>query len=541
MAKNGTANFNRKSQLETSYRVTKRDLDYDYDQTFGECTIVRRESDGSRLIMKEKITNSKSDAQRDILSAQRRLELNHHGLQHMEDYSTSTHSDFCSSYYTVRGYYQLPSNNLGKEMEKRRKAMHDFSSEELTHCVYQCLESVCFLHTHNASYDDIRPMHIGMDCHEGVSPHFYLLDRLANPCNAQMAVWSHNMRKDSQYCSPALYRGVGQDKNRQIAHDKFKSDCWALGMTILAAGTMSNVQDIYNKDDHDISEARLDHHLKDFREKYGDDNSLLCDIVENLLQVDEVKRLGCCQLLKELPPYAEICDHFRHQNGQHVKVIHRPVEVHAEPVVIKREPIVTVVRDSHRYTEPVTVVRKSHQHVEPVGTYVRSSHRNVDPVTVVRTSHTNLEPVNTVVRRSYRQGEYVPQMHQAMGNVITRVVQGETRVVKGESKTIQGGSRTIQGETRVVKGDVKTTQGSTRIVQAQPQTIRQSTGASTIQGQTVVRKATAGSTTLGQSQVVRKQTDGSTVQDQTVVRKVTGGSTVQGGSVVRKVTQGSLQ
>ena len=92
--------FNKKSPIQQAFKVLKKEN----DPRFGDIQILQDPRTSQRLLMKEKISNSEKDATKDVMSARRRMTLNHPGLQHMEDYSTQSKSDFCSKHYTTRGY-----------------------------------------------------------------------------------------------------------------------------------------------------------------------------------------------------------------------------------------------------------------------------------------------------------------------------------------------------------------------------------------------------------------------------------------------------
>merc|ERR1712196_480569 len=143
----------------------------------------------------------------------------------MEDWSRTVKSDFCSKFYKHRGYYQWPENDLQKEMVERKKNGAEFSHEELTHMVYQILDSSCWLHKNNTSFDDIRPTYVGVtnNCTE-----FALLDRLADPAPADRCQLNHFLASDALYMSPALFKGIASTASKTgVAHDVGKSDSFS--------------------------------------------------------------------------------------------------------------------------------------------------------------------------------------------------------------------------------------------------------------------------------------------------------------------------
>jgi len=160
----------------------------------------------------------------------------------------------------------------------------------------------------------VRPDYIGLreEHNETMQcTNYCLCDRMANPVKADVAQYNHYHQGDNIYMSPKLWRGITRGE-KHIEHDGRKSDAWSLGMTVLEAGNGHEVQKIYDKDNKDINERELDENLHQFKNRYGNDNPLLCDVVRNLLEVDESKRLGCGELLEQIPPYSDVNSHIGH-------------------------------------------------------------------------------------------------------------------------------------------------------------------------------------------------------------------------------------
>ena len=408
MVKQGQANYpkealNYRSPIEKAFKVVKREN----DPRFGDIQIVQNPQTSQRFLMKEKITNSDKDFGRDVTSARRRMTLNHPGLQHMEDYSTATKSDFCSKHYTTRGYYQYPRTDLRAEMMARKKNLNDFNHEELTNMTYQNLDALAFLHKQGCAFEDIRPEYIGF----GDRPnHYFLCDRLNNPSNAQVANTQHFLANRPLYCSPKIWKGIC-NKEKNIQHNPYKSDSWSLGMTILEAGTHNNVQDIYDRDDKKVKSHKLDAHLHHFREKYGHHNSLLCDMVENCLLEDEDKRYDATALLEQVPPYGEIQSHFKNSNHEHHVEHHggdhhgeHRVEHHVEHV---HHPEVVEYKDEHlksKHYDEVVVVKKESYEKPKVHKEEKRVYKDVAPVEV-RREVIRLEPeiIRSEVPAEYRR------------------------------------------------------------------------------------------------------------------------------------------
>lgn len=294
--------FNKKSSIEKNFDLVRKSN----DPRFGNIAIIQEKSTGDLAMLKEKVTNSEKEAKADILQAKRRLQMDHPYIQKMFDYSCHQKNEFCSKFFKVRGFYELPRNDLKKEIAYRKKNLQEFDHEELTHMAYQNLSALEYLQDQGTPFNDLKPNHISVD---NSTQTYKLLDRLNDPSPVVQAQMNNIMASRPIYTSPAVFAAVKSGK-KKAEHDPHKTDCFALGMSLLEAGTLDNVQDVYNHKDGTINEDKLDQHIQHFRSKYEEDNALLCDLTENLLTVDESKRFNPKQFNDELPSYNEIQSHF---------------------------------------------------------------------------------------------------------------------------------------------------------------------------------------------------------------------------------------
>lgn len=124
--------FNKKSSIEKNFDLVRKSN----DPRFGNIAIIQEKSTGDLAMLKEKVTNSEKEAKADILQAKRRLQMDHPYIQKMFDYSCHQKNEFCSKFFKVRGFYELPRNDLKKEIAYRKKNLQEFDHEELTHMAY---------------------------------------------------------------------------------------------------------------------------------------------------------------------------------------------------------------------------------------------------------------------------------------------------------------------------------------------------------------------------------------------------------------------
>lgn len=301
-----SSEFERRSEIDSGADLLRREN----DERFGEIGIVQLKASQQILMMKEKVSNSEKEAAAEVVQAKERLAINHPHIQKMVDYSTKTKSDFCSKFYKLRAFYEYPDSDLKKQIAQRKKNLTGFSSEELTLVAYQCLMGLKHLHSKGVSFGDLRPEFISFS---KVGNQHQLLDRLRDPNDSITANRNNLMANKPLYCSPAIYNGLKKKVN-PIRHNEAKSDCWSLGLCILEAATLDNVQDIYVADGS-INQARLGQHLAAMEAKYGQENKILCELTANLLSIDENNRYEAAGYIDSLPAYDVILEHFNSTRG----------------------------------------------------------------------------------------------------------------------------------------------------------------------------------------------------------------------------------
>jgi len=450
------------SHLEKEYMVQERLAS---DLRFGESTLVVNKTDKTqRLLLKEYLTNSETEAQKKVNTLEQRLKLNHNHIQEMRDWTAGKKSDFCSTYYKLKGFYQYPDGDLRQMIDRARREKTEISHATLTHILYQMLDATCYLHQHGCAFEDVRPMYIGRVCDET----FVLLDRLRDPSHAYDCQRYYFNLGQALYASPKVYKAVVK-KDKAFTHSKEKSDTWSLGLSVLEAGVLESVRDIYNKNGT-VDEAKLSSHLHNFKHRYGANNTLLCDMVEHCLIVDEDKRKDCCELLATVPAYCNVKDFLNNPNTEicephhEVVVEHRPVVHHQEHVVSHHEPTIhrsEVIRREPRVIRETAPVETRHE-VERREPEVRREVRRVEAPVTHHQEVVRHEPVHhhQEVKRVSHHGEVrrveapvTHHHHQEVKRVSHHgeVVRREPEVRRVEGSHHHGEVRRVEGS-RVVQG-----------------------------------------------------------------------------------------
>ncbi len=272
--------FNKKWDDLQNYVVLRRSK----DPRFGEIFVLKHKNKKELIFSKEKWVNSKVQAAADIQDMKTRAALNHPNIQRFLGYSSAVDKQLCSTNYLIIGYYEFPKADLYKEIQDKLHAGADFPVEDLRLMANDALSGLLFLHQQQKIHGDIRPLHIGIDREERRGE---LLDRLNDPSPEDRAQLNNLQAVKEMYLSPELWAKIKGVKG--ATYLKTKNDSFALGMSLLHAGVLHNVQDVY-KPDGSFNRERLEKYLAEFDAKYQAKDPLLARLVRGLLHDDEQQR-----------------------------------------------------------------------------------------------------------------------------------------------------------------------------------------------------------------------------------------------------------
>lgn len=305
--------FNKASLMEKQYKSMGP---LKGDKRFGDVTILKNETNNSKVFVKEKVSSNEAEATKDINSLKKRMDISHPNIQKLHDYSTSVKKEWCSTFYLSKGFYELPENDLAKEIAKRKKINTPFTHKELTHMAFQLTHGLNYLQSRNLSHGDIRPSFVGINDSKG---EYKLLDRLENPEPVQNLYKNYLMRGNSDlYLSPELLKQIQSKNKTEVPVDKHKNDSWALGMTLLEAANLESVQNVYSNPENpkvkEFNAENLENNLRKMEDRYGNENPLFCGIVRKYLEVDEAERPCFNKMESEMPKYEDVIEELENEN-----------------------------------------------------------------------------------------------------------------------------------------------------------------------------------------------------------------------------------
>ena len=275
------------------------------DPRFGEISILQNPQTRQAIAVREKKVTDKAEAGRLILAARSKVSLVNPNLVNLLDYSVIKQSELCSSFYIIKYFFEYPKSDLRKQIQDREKTGQGFNGNELTHLLYQQIQTQSYLQSQSLAHGDVQPLYIGYDVDKQESKLIDKSDGLINEASIVQTQKNRLISGQPIYQSPTMYSNLKKG-NLKFQFDKNKEDAFALGLVILEAGNDKSVQNIYDSKSGNVDQAALNKHLDEFNRKFGTQNALLTSHVSSLTNANEATRPSPAQVQSTLPPYDEV-------------------------------------------------------------------------------------------------------------------------------------------------------------------------------------------------------------------------------------------
>jgi len=299
--------FEKRCDLETTLKYLKR-----LDGEFGDVIVIKNYATKQEFMMKERVFSDKESFVEELLRTKKRATLKHPNLLPFVAYSTSTKIDKADQIYKLRTFYEYFATNVRRGMEERRVRGSDYTLEEMTYMVYDTIMAGAFLQEKDLQHGDISP-DIILQTNDG---HFLVGDKLKYRSKHPQNLVDKYIRGERLYISPEVYYFIRTRNSEGLDRmDNFKSDVFILGLSILEAGIMTNVTEIYRRSSNSVDKDMLKGFIDVFESRYGE-NPLACAILKKMLEVEEIKRPDFIDLKYALPYYQEVLTYFKDQSNK---------------------------------------------------------------------------------------------------------------------------------------------------------------------------------------------------------------------------------
>ena len=128
-------------------------------------------------------------------------------------------------------------------MNERRKNGTRFTPQEMNGILYGGLNGLNYYNEQGYSHGDFNPLYMAVD-----NGNYRIINRQDYPFQTKQNMFIQKNKllgKQNLYCSPMVYQNL-KNGNTNFNYDPRKEDCYALGLTMLEAGTGESIQNIYN-------------------------------------------------------------------------------------------------------------------------------------------------------------------------------------------------------------------------------------------------------------------------------------------------------
>ena len=245
------------SQTDIHPKPPLRSGDYQFEEVkndprFGNIQVLRPTAKArlkQAMIMKEKITFDKNSFHKDVFQAKERMRLNHPNILKMVGYETRLQDE---QVFTVKGFYEYPENDLKSDIEQKRAKGEDFEGWHPLNLISQLSQPLGFLQMNKMIHGNVRPKFISYFAEERK---FKILDRLSDPSSPVQVQLNVLRGNQDVYMSPLLF-GYLKNGVRRFMHNPYKSDVFSLGICVLEAGRVGDVQMVYNHEKKIVSDLK---------------------------------------------------------------------------------------------------------------------------------------------------------------------------------------------------------------------------------------------------------------------------------------------
>ena len=277
------------------------------DPIFSEVSIVQNSEDKTYLLLREIAADSKNTMTRFIADSSSRRAISCEYIVKLVDQSTVSQQSFCGSTYTLRQFFEFPKHDLRREIDRRMQSNTPFTSIEMSHLSYQLLIALQHLQEKNCVHGQVSPSAVGMNQEGPIKVKL----KFVGDEQTQNIRGNHIRLLQSRamfYVSPGFYRSLVK-KDEHYVMDAVSEEVFALGLTLLEAGTLRSIQNIYLLDGS-FDETEFNRLKEEFRSRYNQEAKLMVSMMDNLLQMED-SRPTFKDMLDAMPKYQEVCDFFK--------------------------------------------------------------------------------------------------------------------------------------------------------------------------------------------------------------------------------------
>eukprot|EP00330_Aristerostoma_sp_ATCC50986_P002150 CAMPEP_0114588448 /NCGR_PEP_ID=MMETSP0125-20121206/11148_1 /TAXON_ID=485358 ORGANISM="Aristerostoma sp., Strain ATCC 50986" /NCGR_SAMPLE_ID=MMETSP0125 /ASSEMBLY_ACC=CAM_ASM_000245 /LENGTH=477 /DNA_ID=CAMNT_0001784849 /DNA_START=51 /DNA_END=1484 /DNA_ORIENTATION=+ len=267
-----------------------------HDAHYGEVKIVKDNKDESFMLLREINVDTKEGFEKILANYSQRVSVSHPNLVRVIGYTSKTTEGFCSSHHRVNVFVEILPKDLDADLKERIDERATFSEGELLLLAENAINALSYFQTQEIAHDDIRPFNIFVT-DEG---NYKLSDPGLNQTQSN-ALTSAILSNTKTFLTPDALKAV-PEQDFEFKYDHCKADVYALGMTLLGCGSLSNSEELYDYEAGTLSQEMLEQRLEIIRNNYS---NFTYELIRDMLNTNEEERPDFVVLSNRLMPYQE--------------------------------------------------------------------------------------------------------------------------------------------------------------------------------------------------------------------------------------------
>jgi serine/threonine protein kinase len=101
-----------------------------------------------------------------VAAIKKRLNINHPNLLQLKDFATGNKSEFCSSFWWLKAYFEYPKSDARFQASMKKQEGGFMPDSDMTHMLYNVVGAGAHLQKNGISHGDVTPYNIAVDSPE---------------------------------------------------------------------------------------------------------------------------------------------------------------------------------------------------------------------------------------------------------------------------------------------------------------------------------------------------------------------------------------
>ena len=235
------------------------------DPRYGEISVLQDKFTKELVALKELLSKSTRDFEKDINSLRIRYKTSHPNIVKVLGYTSKSEDNFCASVHKILMIVEYLENDLEKEITLKKNQNSFYKEDQLWYLLENIVKALALLQRNEVPHEDLKPSSI-LISKMGVY-------KIAQHNIAGTTIPAYHQRLSGMsdgrtYLSPALLSNL-QRYELKPNHNSWKSDVFSLGMIVLHAATLSSCERLYDWNNNTLNYNQLQERISSLKPRYS--------------------------------------------------------------------------------------------------------------------------------------------------------------------------------------------------------------------------------------------------------------------------------